>query len=110
MKNRTTQENSTAKEPKAHFIKSTPKTKAVINELLTGKAIHHKDWISSHRGEEHRLSETVSRLRHKFGFGDLIQCPRGNHPLKDHYFIAPSDIPACIQIAKEKGLWMGDAA
>lgn len=111
MKIRTTQKNSLFSNILDHSTKSTPSPKAVINELLLGTPIHHTDWTKTHGGEQHRLGLAIFKLRHKYGFGKLIQCPRGSdHPLKDHYFIAPSDLLVAIQIAKDKGLWMGGTA
>lgn len=85
--------------------KSVPPLVPVLRRLLKGEAIHHHDIISESNGQQHRLGITVHRLRHKYGFNGLVQCPRdGNHPLKDHYFILSRDIPKAQEIAVLYGL------
>ena len=89
--------------------KATPNIKEVLQILLTGKPLHHHDWIAEHDSQEHRLSETISRLRHRCGFKGLIQCPRGKtHPLANHYFIANSDLQPARKLAELHGLIIQD--
>lgn len=109
MKNRTTDKGNTVVSTHDHFSKSTPNSKDVINELLTGVPIHHTDWTKSHEGEQHRLGVTIHKLRHKYGFDDLIQCPKhSSHPLRHHYFIASKDIDEARDIALKNGLLKGE--
>jgi hypothetical protein len=105
--NRPNQETRTAKRDTFHSTKSVPAIAEILHHLLAGEAIHHHDIIKTHSGQQHRLGITISRLRHQYGFGDLIQCPRGNLPLKNHYFIATSDLKQARDIAEKHGLIEG---
>lgn len=91
----------------SHSIKSVPSVVEVINILLTGESLHHQDIIKEHNGQQHRLGITIHRLRKRYRFGKIIQCPRGNHPLKNRYFIQQSDLDEAWQIAEREGLVNG---
>jgi hypothetical protein len=99
MNNRTRDQARTAnKSDINHSTKSMPSIADVLPRLLNGEKLHHQDF------EQHALRLTISDLRHKYCFGNLIQCPRAsNHPLKNHYFIATSDIDAARHLAKSIG-------
>lgn len=111
MKNRNTTNNVTADNSNFHSTKSVPNIKEVLVLLLEGQAIDHQDVIKKHDGKQHRLGIAIHRLRHKYGFGQIIQCPRTkNHPLQYKYFIAPSDMQAALKLAVEQGLLLDKAA
>ena len=104
MKNRPNNKTRTAIQDTNHSTKSVPAVKPILSKLLKGESVHHQDVIKEHKGQQHRLGITIHRLRHRYGFGDLIQCPRGQHPLKHHYFIAPSDMAKAFEIAERHNL------
>jgi|GEM_PF-2710832 len=111
MENRNTTANVTAHNSEFHSTKSVPSIKEVLALLLAGKAIDHQDIIKAHNGNQHRLSIAIHRLRGKYGFRHLIQCPREkDHPLQYKYFIAPKDIPEAIKVASAQGLLMDKSA
>jgi hypothetical protein len=111
MKNRDIKNNTTVNNNDIHSTKSVPNLKEILALLLAGQAIDHQDVIKAHGGEQHRLGIAIHRLRHKHGFGHLIQCPRGkSHPLQYKYFIAPSDISEALKLAAEQGLLLDNAA
>jgi hypothetical protein len=85
--------------------KSVPALVPFLERLLDGEAIDHQAIIMENGGKQHRLGLAVLKLRVRYGFGDLIQCPRvKDHPLRYHYFIAPSDIGKAHEIALNNGL------
>ena len=99
------QNNRPAKNNPEFGTKSVPPIKKILAMLLENKTINHQDIIELYNGEKHRLAIAIQRLRDKYGFRELIQCPRSiNHPLANHYFIAPCDIKDAKRLAIKHNL------
>lgn len=87
------------------YQNSVPAVVPTLARLLKGEALHHQTITSENNGKQHRLGVTMHRLRHYYKFGALIQCHRDkDHPLQNHYFIAPSDLVEARQTAIKNGL------
>ena len=103
-KDNRTNANSAARNDIDHHTKAVPAIKPILDRLLKGETLHTQDIIKKNNGEQHRVAIAISRLRHKYGFKDLIQCPRGCHPSRYRYFIAPSDMKEALELAVKLNL------
>jgi hypothetical protein len=84
--------------------KCVPPLVPILERLLNGEFLHHQTITEENNGQGHRLSLTISRLRHTYKLIKLIKCDRGGGQYKDHYYIKPSDRAEAKEIAINQGL------